>query len=394
MMARNLPAPKTFAPSREDVLSTLAFFFGDPAVPEKLKDYSEHHAMTFHFPDAYYGQNTKIRETLNNLILKSPQDWQTNVALPFVRITGTTVEWDELRFDVRLLQRVPYEGISRMQTSLRRRHRTVVRRGIGMMIESDFYATEAGRAHFSDQLTSIRYCVQETCNFDTIFAYLTCGNYDFRYDIQKGLRPRRSVRQAMAHEVNFYAIVQKEGLGFDKCVEDAKARMSRYQRHAEHADRAAPAPAVHGARPRGEDQVQRGRPAAAAAFEAGVAGYENPLVPRHGRLPVGALRGLGRPGQRPDAPALDADRRVLPHVAAVRVEEHRALPGAYMDIIIYDEEKDQHVHIPFSRRYASGMGDIEGGVPDAGRSVRRWRSSSPTRSSPAESSRQVWGAWR
>lgn len=64
--------------------------------------------------DAYYGQNTyaprhnraslrdrarrrtrrrglppptrrKIRETLNNLILKSPQDWQTSVALPFVR---------------------------------------------------------------------------------------------------------------------------------------------------------------------------------------------------------------------------------------------------------------------------------------------------------------------
>ena len=134
-MARNLPAPKTFAPSREDVLSTLGFFFGDPAVPEKLKDYSEHHAMTFHFPDAYYGQNTKIRETLNNLILKSPQDWQTNVGLPFVKITGTTVEWDELRFDVRLLQRVPYEGVSRMQTSLRRRHRDrVVRRGIGMMI--------------------------------------------------------------------------------------------------------------------------------------------------------------------------------------------------------------------------------------------------------------------
>jgi hypothetical protein len=70
----------------------------------------------------------------------------------------TTVEWDELRFDVRLLQRVPYEGVSRMQTSLRRRHRDrVVRRGIGMTIESDFYATDAGRQHFRDQLTSIRY---------------------------------------------------------------------------------------------------------------------------------------------------------------------------------------------------------------------------------------------
>lgn len=51
-MARHLPAPKTFAPSRDDVLSTLGFFFGDPATPEKLKDYSEHHAMTYHFPGA------------------------------------------------------------------------------------------------------------------------------------------------------------------------------------------------------------------------------------------------------------------------------------------------------------------------------------------------------
>ena len=45
---------------------------------------------------------------------------ETSVGLPFFQITGTVVEWDEVRFDVRLMQRVPYEGISRMQTSLRR----------------------------------------------------------------------------------------------------------------------------------------------------------------------------------------------------------------------------------------------------------------------------------
>lgn len=44
--AAQLPAPRTIAPSREDVLSNLAFFFGDPVVPERLRDYSEHHAMT------------------------------------------------------------------------------------------------------------------------------------------------------------------------------------------------------------------------------------------------------------------------------------------------------------------------------------------------------------
>ena len=144
--------------------------------------------MTYHFPDAYSGQNTKIRDTLNNLILKSPQNWQTTVGLPFFQIEGTVVEWDEVKFDVRLMQRVPYEGVSRMQTSLKRKHRDrVVRRGLALIIESDFvrfrplrtpvpapaltppsaraqYATDAGRQHFADQLTSIRYCVQETCS--------------------------------------------------------------------------------------------------------------------------------------------------------------------------------------------------------------------------------------
>ena len=49
------------------------------------------------------------------------------------------VEWDEVKFDVRLMQRVPYEGVSRMQTSLRRKHRDrVVRRGLALIIESDF----------------------------------------------------------------------------------------------------------------------------------------------------------------------------------------------------------------------------------------------------------------
>ena len=40
------PQPKTFAPSREDILQTLAYFFGAPVSPEKLKNYEEHHAMT------------------------------------------------------------------------------------------------------------------------------------------------------------------------------------------------------------------------------------------------------------------------------------------------------------------------------------------------------------
>ena len=70
---------------------------------------------------------------------------------------------------------------------------------------------------------------------DALFSYLNSGNYDvsrrpltpatppaarsrspppprpqFRYDLSKGLRPRRSVRTAMSHEILMYSIVQKE----------------------------------------------------------------------------------------------------------------------------------------------------------------------------------------
>lgn len=87
-----------------------------------------------------------------------------------------------------------------MQTSLRRKHRDrVVRRGLALIIESDFYATDAGRQHFADQLTSIRYCVQETCNFDALYAYLSTSNYDFNYDRAKNLRPKRNIKTAMNH---------------------------------------------------------------------------------------------------------------------------------------------------------------------------------------------------
>ena len=88
---------------------------------------------------------------------------------------------------------------------------------------AQFYATEAGRQHFADQLTSIRYCVQETCNFDALYAYLTCGNYDFNYDRLKNLRPRKNIRAAMNHEIQMFACAQKEQQGLDKAVEECSA---------------------------------------------------------------------------------------------------------------------------------------------------------------------------
>ena len=69
-----------------------------------------------------------------------------------------------------------YEGVSRMTTSMKRKHRDrVVRRGLGLSVESDFYTTPAGRAHFANQLQSIR--VSCRC-FEDVHppSRLTCAN--------------------------------------------------------------------------------------------------------------------------------------------------------------------------------------------------------------------------
>ena len=83
----------------------------------------------------------------------------------------------------------------------------------------------------------------QTCNFDTLYAYLSTSNYDFAYDRAKNLcdparlqpaahtlprrphrltralpfaarsRPKRNIKTAMNNEVMLYGIAQKEQLG-------------------------------------------------------------------------------------------------------------------------------------------------------------------------------------
>ena len=172
---------------------------------------------------------------------------------------------DEVRFDVRLMQRVPYEGVSRMQTSLRRRHRDrVVRRGLALIIGKltaqshdhlhlckpslRFHHSHRFCPSLAQRATSTRRtpgvstspislprsatasrrpavraapqtrapCAHGTTthlptpahadsrvrlDFDALYAYLTCGNYDFNYGndgsrapppAPSALRPSRS----------------------------------------------------------------------------------------------------------------------------------------------------------------------------------------------------------
>lgn len=126
---------RSYNESRKDVLAKYAYFFGDPPHPEKLELYTDQHALTPHLPDAYAGRSTQLVETINNLVQNAPDNWYTQTMLPFKRMDDSlNVEWNSITFDRRLMQRVPYEGTSRMLTSMKRSQRDrMVRHGLAMV---------------------------------------------------------------------------------------------------------------------------------------------------------------------------------------------------------------------------------------------------------------------
>lgn len=266
-----MPQLATFAPSKEDVVNALSFYFGQPVSPEKLRDYSETHAATYNFPDAFVGQSTKIRDTINNLVEKAPQNWHTTIGLPFRRIEGTVVEWDvssrppyptvtipEPLGSPRVVcfagnplrrppdatrsipRRVAHDHLDEASPPRPRRaprprhaHRVGLLHDCGrprallqpdpihpILRAGDVQLRRECRAQ-EHQACGINSMPTPTLLTDVgsrspqvLFAYLTTRNYDFAYDKSHNVRPKRNIRMAMQHEVSMYAIAQKEGEGF------------------------------------------------------------------------------------------------------------------------------------------------------------------------------------
>ena len=108
------PPPRTIGYSNADKHTALKFFFGGEKGDQIIDYDTNQHAATDHFPDQFKGKSTKLMTTLNNLVLKSPEEWQTQIALPFVQTPGITVEWDEIIFDVRIMAQTPVRNLTAM----------------------------------------------------------------------------------------------------------------------------------------------------------------------------------------------------------------------------------------------------------------------------------------
>ena len=253
-------------------------------------------------------------------------------------------------FDVRILQRIPYEGASRLQTSIKRSFRErVVRRGIAMMVESDFYRTPQGIQYFLDQVKSIQYCVQETCNYDCMFALITCYQHDFHYDLRHSLVSNRNIMGALRHEIEMFAILNKEERGLDLAIEKTRQRLARYGVN----------PNLMITVPETMLYLNMVPESMRSYSERGERGPANFDSYNGAQLPP-SFRGLSLYTSQPFDAGDDGKVQLLRRNTQIgefylmapppfwdSSSNNGALPATYMDVLIYDEEADRMVHIPF-----------------------------------------------
>ncbi len=111
----------------------------------------------------------------------------TTIMLPWVYADQTAIELDRWEFCKTLAGKVPHRGVSRLVESERRSYKGhSVRRGLAFIMEADALGTPKGQRQFVRNVVGIRSCIQETQNYDTLFALITCKDNERIWNEQYG----------------------------------------------------------------------------------------------------------------------------------------------------------------------------------------------------------------
>lgn len=196
----------SFASSIEEKVKKLEPFFGPPL--KQLSDGGNHNVATLPLHEYFSGSSLFLANTIAGLVLdREVQSWYTTVCLPWVYTEEMTVTLNEWIFNNVPVGRVPSEGVSRMITSSKRQFKTrIVRRGLGFMVEYDFYTTPGGKQQYNQSILTIAQSVQLTQNMDTIYALLECKTYRHYWDADNlDSSGHLSIDQILDSEIADYA---------------------------------------------------------------------------------------------------------------------------------------------------------------------------------------------
>lgn len=174
--------------------------------------------------DAYKGNNMVLRDRIVGLILgPENQEFYTAYALPWFFTKIQKFQLDKIEFDVRPAGSVPYEGISRLLTSSRSSASTVTnRKGVAFLLEAGFYETQKGKDTYKRNCIGIARSVQETHNYESMYAILTCKNYERAWRQSFDTIPLSFMNVLREEILNYASISHDNGTRFriakERCV--------------------------------------------------------------------------------------------------------------------------------------------------------------------------------
>jgi hypothetical protein len=196
-----------------DYYNRLEPFLGPPtkSIDYQPSDQFPHEA--WFLPDAYKGRNDYIRETIVQMVVNY-NSFITSEILPWRQQNNPNIAWDSIKFDKTLIDLEPEQGVPRYVTVERESHSDyMVRRGLALIVNHGFAATEGGRKDFAYKVATIAGAVQETCDQSGIMALLRSKN-EYRHLVSSKIRNANDAFECFNHELWRFGIVQHSERGW------------------------------------------------------------------------------------------------------------------------------------------------------------------------------------
>ena len=206
--------------------SALSAYFGLPKRNVEQDPYDLEGAENFDLPKQFQGSNQFMTRLLISDITTA-KIWMVNELFPWRKEERSNViQWDEWKFDDRLLDRVPEETAPRLLSSRFSTNRvSLIRVGAAFLMEHGFYMTEMGQKHYQMQLKQIANATAETAAYGALFSAMHWPTYVEPYNTQyrdTRARSRNALDDIFDHELNSWACFAKRTDGFAIAVRDAK----------------------------------------------------------------------------------------------------------------------------------------------------------------------------
>ncbi len=206
-------------------IEQLKDFFGQPTknIDSIQNDYdNDHQYGDVEYEDypeafkAFEGRSNFLQRTMIEKI-KASENYQLTRMAPWFHSQHMTFEWNEARFHKHMLDREPEEAVPRMTThTYRSGSASMVRYGICLMLERNFYLTPKGQQTYLFNLEQLRIAAVETCSHGVMVAVLEHKPYEDWNDkyMNRNVRAKIDCDDIFKQETGEFAIIHKSTDGY------------------------------------------------------------------------------------------------------------------------------------------------------------------------------------